>query len=454
MMESDTAGHVPPLPLDALESTRATLAAHAPGGRAVAAWLDPAGQPAGWADARTAAWEALHTGPWRSVRPEWRAAYGGACVLAARSLLVEGGDGGGEPAAASALAALDLADRALMMGGPAFHPAAHALVAAAESRLADETAASLAALPPTWPGPPGPPSPPLPPGSLADGLPGRRVPALTSLPSLAAFAADHLPSPARPDGAPVVLSGLAAGWPALAAWATPAGLVAAVGPHRTVPIELGDHYLAEGWGQQLQRFGRFVSEGMAASGGSGGDKASTRKDPRLPYLAQHDLLAQVPGLRAAVSPSPDYCALPAGGSVGGGGGDEHDDGDDRPPPPPTTNVWLGPAGTVSPPHTDPHANLLVQVVGVKYVRLYHPAAGPAGLEGGGQGGVMANTSRVDLASLTPAPPGAAPPGAPPAASLPFQDTLLHPGDALFIPRGWWHYVQALSPSASVSHWWD
>ena len=64
--------------------------------------------------------------------------------------------------------------------------------------------------------------------------------------------------------------GREAHWPALAAWATPAGLVAAVGPHRTVPIELGDHYLAEGWGQQLRRFGRFVSEGMAASGGSGG----------------------------------------------------------------------------------------------------------------------------------------------------------------------------------------
>ena len=36
---------------------------------------------------------------------------------------------------------------------------------------------------------------------------------------------------------------------------------------------------------------------------------------------------------------------------------------------------------------------------------------------------------------------------------PYSDVELGPGEALFIPRGHWHYVRSLEPSFSVSFWW-
>jgi lysine-specific demethylase 8 len=40
-----------------------------------------------------------------------------------------------------------------------------------------------------------------------------------------------------------------------------------------------------------------------------------------------------------------------------------------------------------------------------------------------------------------------------AFPFPMLETVLHPGDMAFIPKGWWHEVEALTPSFSVSFWW-
>lgn len=84
-------------------------------------------------------------------------------------------------------------------------------------------------------------------------------------------------------------------WPALARWRDPAYLLAAAGP-RTVPVELGAHYLAPGWGQQLMPFSDFVAAHLlggrpdsGAGGGGGGGGSVARRG----YLAQHELFAQV-----------------------------------------------------------------------------------------------------------------------------------------------------------------
>ena len=38
------------------------------------------------------------------------------------------------------------------------------------------------------------------------------------------------------------------------------------------------------------------------------------------------------------------------------------------------------------------------------------------------------------------------------AEATFTEAVLGPGDALFIPAGWWHYVRSLSTSFSVNYW--
>ena len=39
------------------------------------------------------------------------------------------------------------------------------------------------------------------------------------------------------------------------------------------------------------------------------------------------------------------------------------------------------------------------------------------------------------------------------SGAPFSDAVLEPGDALYVPPGWFHYVQSVTSSFSVSFWW-
>lgn len=123
--------------------------------------------------------------------------------------------------------------------------------------------------------------------------------------------------------------------------------------------------------------------------------------------------------------TPEYCAL--------------GDGDVR-----AINAWLGPAHTVTPLHTDPHHNLLCQVLGTKVVVLFPPDQTPRMYPF--EEGLTTNSSQVDARApdLERFPKYAAATG---------LRCRLDAGAALYIPAGWWHYVEALTVSASVSFWW-
>jgi lysine-specific demethylase 8 len=251
-----------------------------------------------------------------------------------------------------------------------------------------------------------------------------------------------------------------------------------------VPIELGASYTSEGWAQRMMTMREFIeghvlaaaaaappvaatvaapaagagaSEGGAEGADAGapaapaaaedcGSRPAARAAAETGYLAQHRLFDQVPRLRGDVEvPAPvlEACAAEAAEAAAAAAASGADADTDVPASPPTLLAWLGPAGTLTPLHFDVARNVFCQVVGVKRVLL----AAPRDAAGGGAGG-LENTSDEDpeRASAAEAEAGVA------GGRGRFVEALLGPGDALYIPPGWWHHVRALTASASVSIW--
>ena len=242
---------------------------------------------------------------------------------------------------------------------------------------------------------------------------------------------------------PLVIQNFMAHWPALhqRSWKSQEYLMERTfGGRRLIPIEIGRNYTDEGWSQKIVTFKDFMENYLTRT------NLNDEKGSDTAYLAQHDLFAQIPSLRNDIS-VPDYCYT------------------DPPAPDPASkkpsqtkleepflNAWLGHAGTVSTLHTDPYHNILCQVVGKKYIRLYSPGETeklyPKGVERGGID--MSNTSEVDVEgdsveheSLFPL-----------FQKAKYVETILCEGECLYIPVGWWHYVRSLTVSFSVSFWWN
>lgn len=243
---------------------------------------------------------------------------------------------------------------------------------------------------------------------------------------------------------PIVLTGELSVWPAFEhqKWNRPSYLLSKTfGGRRLVPVELGRSYTDDGFGQAIMPFGDFMRNHLMTTSGE-----------EIGYLAQHDLFSQVPDLRKDIR-MPIFCFT-------------------NPPPPtpgtplanariihlktPLAKIWLGPSGTISSLHTDPYHNILCQVVGKKYVRLYSPHENsklyPRGTT---QDGIdMSNTSRVEAEQVEMSLEEDSEGEFPMFAEAKYVETILNEGDCLYIPVGWWHYVRSLTVSISVSFWWN
>ncbi|RMZ75277.1 hypothetical protein DV737_g5377, partial [Chaetothyriales sp. CBS 132003] len=282
---------------------------------------------------------------------------------------------------------------------------------------------------------------------------------------------------------PLILNGALNHWPALRKWRELSFWEdLTLGGRRLVPVELGRSYVDSGWGQEILPFKRFLHDYILRHPAS--------RDSRTGYLAQHDLFKQIPALHADIA-TPDYCYLdappPAAGtplalaksaktqqlshpstlpqpkaqSAEQSSAEQSSAGSEV-----QSNIWFGPAWTISPLHHDPYHNILCQVVGKKYLRLYSPhhssilqpmsnsVLAPHLIDTSGDLAIdMSNTSSIDVAAMETSPQEDWDDMYPNITDVPYVECVLEAGQALYIPIGWWHYVRSCSVGISVSFWW-
>ncbi len=103
-----------------------------------------------------------------------------------------------------------------------------------------------------------------------------------------------------------------------------------------------------------------------------------------------------------------------------------------------TSMWFGPPGTVTPLHHDTANVLFCQVFGKKRLLLFSPFE--VSLTHAMRDGVFS--------SIDPEHPDAE--AFPEFADATAREVVLSPGEALFIPVGWWHHVRALEVSINLA----
>lgn len=132
-----------------------------------------------------------------------------------------------------------------------------------------------------------------------------------------------------------------------------------------------------------------------------------------------------------------------------------------------TNLWIGRPPTYTPLHRDPNPNLFMQLAGQKVVRLFPPDVGKAIFDGV-QEKLASSSGRAATSSVFRGEEmmqgaekelleqeiwGGKHGDEERWFALGFQ-ARLGLGEALFIPKGWWHSIKGVGNGATASvNWW-
>jgi len=116
------------------------------------------------------------------------------------------------------------------------------------------------------------------------------------------------------------------------------------------------------------------------------------------------------------------------------------------------NIWMGIPPTYTPLHKDPNPNLFLQLASNKLVRLFNPDTGAA---------IFRDVQEKIRGHATPAFRGDEMMQGPERIALEDAvwncprntdgfEVVVRPGDALFIPKGWWHSIKSIGADVTAS----
>ncbi|EGC34395.1 hypothetical protein DICPUDRAFT_35082 [Dictyostelium purpureum] len=223
--------------------------------------------------------------------------------------------------------------------------------------------------------------------------------------------------------------------------------------NRLVPIELGHNKLyskdkapasaeeqTQDWSEKVMKLNEFIENFMVPSSIDSNSIKTHSKN--VGYLAQHGLIEQLPSLLDDFK-FPKFLQSTGDAKV-------HETEEEGISP----HVWFGTGNTITPLHYDSYDNFLSQIVGYKYVRLYHPNMKPYLYvkEHDEDGEGSSKTAQNNISLIDIENPNLEKYPLFEKANSNYIETILKPGDMLFMPSGWWHYCRSLSPSFSLSFW--